>query len=300
MTQDMKELSDSQVADREREALAKGREVHPRIRAGKGTRADYEARAEAVETIRTARDEMKRRSESRSTRSLVDRLSGKRGAFYLVRQYDSEVLDGVSLSSDRVSDEEVAELRNLLKQRRLAGEAHEEWDDEERLRYEALMGKAAGDDDLFKRRRAEIAARQEREAEMRKLADAFLPRRREAKPGEVVLPRFLHAWLTDGTENAFDLHDLGLLAALCLAFANEDASLFPTGRFEIAEDGTRRIVITEAANEIRLVRGANDSDHTFRVSRCLATLKRNNWIETSRVRGTLTITPGRHMRKLFE
>jgi hypothetical protein len=295
----MRDQSDRQVVNARRDAERTFVDAYKRIRKRKGGRADYDAADAALATIDAAKTEMARRAVERGDQGFIDRWRGKRGALRLAREWDSDVLDGVGLSADRLSDEEDTELRALIKERRRAMEAVEEWPDEARLRYEALVGKAAGDEGLFETKRAELAKARETEAEMRKLSDMFLPTRRAAEPGEAVLPRFLFRWLTDGRENAFDLHSLGLLSALLLTFANEDASLFPTGRFEVSE-GERRIVISDAGQRVRLVRGANDSEFAFPTARCLGDLKRNKWVETKRHFGQLTITPGERMRKLFD
>jgi hypothetical protein len=138
---------------------------------------------------------------------VIQRLGLRRAPLDQARDRDSGILDGVTLHNANLSDDELSELKRLLRARRGG-----EWSAEERERYEALVGQAAGEPGLFTRLRDEIEKEAAMKAEATKLARAFLPKRRDPEPGSIELPSYLFAWLTNGEANSFDLTDLGLLA----------------------------------------------------------------------------------------
>jgi hypothetical protein len=292
-TTDVRELRDWQLVEVARSAEATVTEVREKVSAGTATRRDYDAGTEAARERGAIRAEQERRAANRTEpQSMFGRIGLRRHPLTLARQYDPDVLDGVALDADRLSDDDLAELRRHLRARR-EGELSEEG----RARAELLVGQAAGEPELYARRRRELAREESMRAEATTLARTFLPRRRDPEPGSVELPRYLLDWLTNGEPDTFDVTDLGVLAALALSFANEDASVLARADFAHDADGPR-IVVRQAGAGARLTRGADDSQH-LQLADHLGALKRNGWIETERVRGTYTIRPGERMRKLW-
>jgi hypothetical protein len=179
--------------------------VREKVDAGTATRRDYDTGAEAARERRAIRAEQERRAANRTEPlSLLARIGIRRHPLTLARQYDPDVLDGVPLDADRLTDDDLAELRRHLRARR-EGELSEEG----RARVEALVGQAAGDPELYTRRRRELEREDSMRAEATKLARTFLPTRRDPEPGSVELPAFLFSWITNGEADTFDMTDLG-------------------------------------------------------------------------------------------
>jgi len=296
-TRDVRDLTDAELREVQANARASVREVNARRRAGTATGRDYREGTEAAREGVAARDELGRRIAESSSRSIVERLTRRASPLTTAREYDRELLDGVLLDSGKLSDAELSELRTLLKARRDLARAGEPWPDAERERAEALVGKSAGEPELYARRRDEVRRANEMRAEATKLARAFWPRRRDPEPGSVELPASLFGLLVNGDEDTFDLADLGLLAALAYSFASESAALFVRAEFVHAEGPS--IVCRQSGAGVRLVRGADDTGH-IRVDVSLVGLKQLGWVETHRHRGTFTIRPGERMRKLWQ
>ncbi len=290
---DAAELSDAELRDVQRHAASTVRDVRSKAKAGTATGRDYTEGTEAAREAVTVRDELGRRAANRSEQSLMHRIGLRRHPLTLARDLDPDVLDGVPLNPDLMSDEEIAELRALLRQRRERAIT-----DDGLARFERLVGQAAGEPGLYARRRHEIERSQAMKAEATKLARAFLPKRRDPEPGSIELPAFIFAWLTNGEEDTFDVTDLGLLAALVYSFANESGAVFSRGSFVHDEHGPSIVVGKSGTHAPRLRRGADDTQH-LQVIDHLSALKENRWIETTNVRGVWTIRPGERMRKLW-
>ena len=271
-------------------------ELQPKVEAKKAT--GYESR-EFAETATRANATLRELRERRAQDALNE--GGRRHLWKIGRRYqplsrareiEGRVLDGVNLDHALLTDDEIADLRPLLKARLGDDETPEQ-----AARFEDLIGKAAGEPGLYARRRTEITKEDEMKAEATKLAKVFLPRRREPEPGSIELPAFLLAWCADGQEGSFDLQDLGVLAAVALSFANQSVELLPTARFVLDDDGPK-IVISDAGARVRLRYGADDTGHlNFRKS--LAALDRNGWTNTTRHRSKLTIRQGKRLKKLW-
>lgn len=293
-TADAQGLTDSQLRDVRRHAEATVHETRSKMRAGTATSADYSEGITSAREAVAARDELGRRAANRAHQSLVHRIGLRRHPLTLARDLDPNVLDGVPLNPDLLSDGELGELRSLLRQRR-----EREITDDGLTRFEELVGKAAGEPGLYQRRRAEIERSRTMKAEATKLARAFLPtRRHDPEPGSIELPSFLFAWVTNGLDDSFDIADLGMLAALVYSFANESGDLWARGSFVHDELGPSIVIGKSGTAHPRLTRGADDSGH-LQVLDHLSCLKRNGWIDTANVRGVWTIRPGERMRKLW-
>lgn len=207
-TRDVRDLSDAELRDVQRRAVASVREVSAKRRAGKATSRDYTEGTEAARDAVSARDELGRRAANRSEQSLMHKIGLRRHPLTLARDLDPDVLDGVPLNPDLLSDAELDELRRLLRPRRERAITEEDL-----ARFELLVGQAAGEPGLYARRRDEIERSQAMKAEATNLARAFLPRRRrDPEPGSIELPALLWSWVTNGEDDTFDLTDLGMLA----------------------------------------------------------------------------------------
>ena len=273
-------------------------EIRPKLGTGKATGHEVRELAEAARRARSTHEELRVRRAERASDGGALRSAWRWGRrshpLTQVRELEGRVLDGVTLADANLTDEEVAELRTFLKVRY----GYDDPTPEQSARYEALVGKAAGEAGVLDRRRDEVTKEDEMRAEATKLARAFLPVRRDPEPGSVELPRFVFDWLTNGEADTFDLTDLGLLAGLVYSFANESGALFVNGGFEVADDGPRIVVGKGGSAGLRLVAGADDTQRV-QVRAHLANLRRNGWAEVEVVRGVTTIRPGERMRKLW-
>jgi hypothetical protein len=288
-----KRPSDAELVHRIAADEATARETLTRYReGGRATIDELHAATDAARRMHRDRRELRDRADARATRSLSDWLGRKGAVARRVRELDRRELEGVTLDEGLLDDAERDELRKLAKRRGRDATPKQE------ARYEELVGRMADEPGVLARRRDELEREDEMRAEATRLARTFLPRRRDPEPGSVELPSYLYEWLTNGRHETFDLTDLGTLAAVALAFANEDASLFPTGTFQVTDDGPR-IVVTDTGQRVPIRRGADDTQH-IRFAAHLALLARNDWIVTTRKGGTLTITPGERMRKLWK
>ncbi|MDQ3122623.1 MAG: hypothetical protein M3Q59_08830, partial [Actinomycetota bacterium] len=103
---------------------------------------------------------------------------------------------------------------------------------EERAEFEALVEKAADRPGIFAQRRAEAAAKRQRNELLEEAHTAMLPRRpRYEEPRAVVLPRAVFAWLQQAKGNEWSVADIGALAVLLSAF-EERRSLVDGAVFE--------------------------------------------------------------------
>ncbi len=241
-----------------------------------------------------------------------------RGAFEFVARREHGVLGKSNLklaafsNEDGTPNEEGLELVELVRRMKEFGFglAAEPLSDEELSRYEALVGIAAGDPQLFERKREEAAAR----AKAAELADELKvsllePRPRWEEAGSVTLPRYaVHGWLLDdgAREGDWTLMDLGLLVAVLSAFENRDPAFFVGARFEGEGDERTLVVPGGVGSDIRLygmIAGssmASDGAGHVRVRTALATLARNDWIAVERSVSELRIRLGVRVLKLRE
>ena len=107
----------------------------------------------------------------------------------------------------------------------MADERAQPLTDDEKGELEALLGRAAGDENLFERKRRD-AATKAKIAELREERRVSRLARQPllAEPGAVQLPRFVFTWLVgdEARDGAWSVMDVGMLAALLAAFANDD------------------------------------------------------------------------------
>jgi hypothetical protein len=127
-----------------------------------------------------------------------------------------------------------------------------------------------------------------------------------AEARSVQLPRFVLRWLVgpEAHDGAFSLADLGLLAALLGAFANEDPSLIVGARFD-HEDELALVVPGGLGQAIQFhgkIAGSalEDGSGFVRGREALAVLVRNKWFEVAQTVAELRIRLGERARKLAE
>lgn len=175
--------------------------------------------------------------------------------------------------------------------------------------WETLLGKAAGDEQLFpkKRRAAQTTAKLDALKDERRLAK--LPKRPVyAEPGSVSLPRFaVHSWLVgaEAREGAWTLMDLGLLVGLLGAFENRDSSLLVGARFDDQDGELTLIVPAGTGSGMRfhgMIAGSplEGGSGFVRGHQALAVLVRNGWFTVEQTVGDLRIRLGEPARKLRE
>ena len=126
-----------------------------------------------------------------------------------------------------------------------------------------------------------------------------------AEPGSVELPRFVYTWLVgaEARDGAWSLMDLGLLAALLGAFANDDPSVFVDGRFEGEGDDLTLVVPGGVGSDIRFhgrIAGSplEEGSGFVRARPALATLARNGWLRVEQTVFELRIRRGDRALKL--
>jgi hypothetical protein len=225
------------------------------------------------------------------------------------RRYSAPELQGETLVASRLSEEDAAALEALVRHKRqiVTEEGAAALTNEETAAWERLLGKAAGDEALFGRKRRDAAARAglDNLGDARKIAS--LPRQPLlAEPGSVQLPRFaVFSWLVgrDAHDGAWTLMDLGLLAALLGAFENRDPRLIVGARFE-REGAERALVVPGGVGaDLRMhgrIAGSSleDGSGHVRVKSALAVLQRNKWVEVEQTVGELRIRLAELARKL--
>jgi hypothetical protein len=154
----------------------------------------------------------------------------------------------------------------------------------ERAALERLLEKAAGEADLFERRREEAAAT----ARIRELAERAV--RPSARPrfeerGAVILPRAVFEQLRGGY---LWVEHVGLLAFVVAQMEN-GVCLAPQGRYE---DGS--LVIDHGWG----LTGSCDGEGTFsRWKQIIEHLERNAWLDVERSGRQWRITRGRRLRE---
>ena len=229
---------------------------------------------------REYRDQEDERTKKREARQPV--VSALR--FAVARAHPE--LTGATLAADRLSETEAEELVALVKRvRRLVFEEDAEpLSDPEIARYETLMGAAAGDPELFARKRREQEAREKVRALGAQRRLASLPRRRQlTEAGSTELPRFVFTWLKDAKDGNWTVAHVGVLATLMLSFENRDASLIAGARFEEMEGEPVLVIPGGVGAQIGFSRsvGGNSFDATeagfVRLRPALRDLVRNEW-----------------------
>jgi hypothetical protein len=280
------------------------------------------ARAErTLETLEEAQAERKRRDQ----RDWLEKLplgralrDGRRQppptAKWLeqARRFSAPELRGERLDPTRLTEDDAAELERIIKKKReiVNDERAEPLTEAETATWERLLGKAAGDEDLFGRKRRDAAAKGKLDELIDARKVAKLPRQPLlAEPGAVQLPRTLYAWLTSDAARetgAITLMDVGVLYGVLACFQNDDASLFPNARFE--GDAPDRALILPGGTGFDLrthgqTAGSpldpSGSGHV-RLRPALAALALNEWLEIEQSVAELRIKLGSRARKLNE
>jgi hypothetical protein len=217
-------------------------------------------------------------------------------------------LQGETLTGSRLSDEELAELRDLALRKRAFAKGRvnaEELTDTETARYEALVGRAAGDEALFERRRRHKAARAKLDELREERRVSQLPRRRVfAEAGSIELPRYVFQWLLaesnrDGAN--WGVSEIGLLTVLLLSFENQ-TPILKDGRF-VEKDGELTLVAPwGTGSEVKLVNRVQGSVHDgnggIKVNASLVALARNNWLEVEQTVSEIRIQLGKNAKEL--
>lgn len=263
------------------------------------------AQRAALDAATADRDELNRRQLERVARHAEERElreHGPRVSLSWVRNgpLRAELEGVIRLDPSAFTRDDRKQLDGL---RRVNGRGELTDSKQDMRTLERLVDKAAEaaghGPGLIARRRRELAAEAKRTQEAERLHTATLPARRAPEPGSVELPRLLWRWVTDGRHDTFSLNDLGLLAGLLFAFANDSAALFARSHARIGRDDTGPVItLRDAAAGVRLGTGVNPSGG-LDVRHGLETLHRNRWVTTERNGGTLRIRPGERMRDLY-
>ncbi|MBA3380367.1 MAG: hypothetical protein H0T97_00680 [Actinobacteria bacterium] len=177
---------------------------------------------------------------------------------------------------------------------------------EERTEFEALVEKAADRPGVFAERRAEAAAKRQRNELLEEAHTAMLPRRRRyEEPGAVVLPRWVFAALQSSQKGQWTVADVGTVAVFMSMF-EERRSLIIDTHFEDAEEGEPVLVGRGSLTRIRFEPGVNPqleaptgAGHVD-LPRAVERLAANGWFDVRELRGGIEIRLGERARKLLE
>jgi hypothetical protein len=219
-----------------------------------------------------------------------------------------ELVGETALVGSRLTDEELDELTELVRRKRalLKGTPNaEELTDTETGRYEALVGKAAGDEGLFERKRRDKVAKAKLGQLKEERRMASLPKRPiYAEPGSIELPRTVFSWLVaevnrDGA--AWGISEVGMLAAILLSFENR-IPILKGGSF-VEEAGELVLAAPWGmGSEVPLVNRVQgstlDGNGGVKVRSSLATLHRNNWLVVEQSVSEIRVRLGENARKL--
>ena len=208
---------------------------------------------------------------------------------------------GLRLDPKKLTEEERRETLRIFAGR------HEDLSDADRLRLETLAEKAADRPGIFAQRRAEAAAKRQRNELLEEAHTAMLPRRpRYEEPGAVVLPRVVFAWLQQAKGNEWSLADIGALAVLPSAF-EERRSLVGGAVFEERDGETvlaARGPIAKLAFERRInphISYSVGSTGWVDLGPGLKRLAANGWFDVRELAGgRVEIRLGTRARKLLE
>jgi hypothetical protein len=231
------------------------------------------------------------------------------------RPHDPGEVKQLDAGGDRPGGERVAagvdaavlDPGRTKRRRRIASDEHaERFTDDEKREWERILGTAAGDPELFQKKRRDAQANAKLDALKDQRKVAGLPRQPLlAEPGSVQLPRFVYRWLVsdEARDGAWSLMDLGLLAALLGAFANDDPSVFVDGRFEGEGDDRALVVPGGVGSDLRMhgrIAGSpiEDGSGHVRVREALRKLALNKWVEVEQTVAETRIRLGEHALKL--
>jgi hypothetical protein len=223
------------------------------------------------------------------------------------KRYSAPEMQGERLVADRLTEDDAAQLKQLVQRRRALVDDPDAspLSEAETAAWERLLGRAAGDEELFERKRRDAAARAKLGELMDQRKVASLPRRPLlAEPGSVQLPRHAFTWLVgeSGRDGHWTLMDVALLVGILGAFANDEPSIFVGGRFGGEQDDRTLVVPGGIGSTLRLhgrIAGDpfDEAGH-IRIRPALATLARNRWIEVERSTAELRIRLGDRAREI--
>ncbi len=317
------ELSDKELrrtAERASQTIAEIEAADPSEVVRSGQADEVLSRLEhAIDTVELAEEEL----AGRRHRSLPERLGfaralerGKRqvhpAAKWLdvARRYSAPELRGETLVASQLSDDDAAELEKLVRRKReIVNDEHAPpFTDDEKRHWESLLGRAAGDSELFEKKRRDAQARVKlAELQDERKAAGLQRQPLLAEPGSVQLPRILFRWLTGDSARetgAITLTDIGVLYGVLACFQNDDASLFPNARFEGDADARTLVVPAGIGADLRTHGQTAGSPHDasgsghVRLRPALAVLALNGWLEVEQTVGELRIRLGERARKL--
>ena len=177
---------------------------------------------------------------------------------------------------------------------------------EERAEFEALVEKAADRPGVFAERRAEAAAKRQRNELLEEAHVSLLPRRpKYEEPGAVVLPRVVFSQLQSTKSGHWGISDIGALAVLVSCF-EEKRSLVQNATFE-ERDGEIVLVARGSISKLAFENRVNpntayavSSSGWIDLPASLERLAANGWVDVRELRGVVEIRLGTAARKLLE
>ncbi len=234
---------------------------------GKGDQLIAEARA-AMETVNMLTEELGSREADR--RGLASRvLRSLQGPEARALAFAGKALGGeMTLVAGRLDEQQAKNVVALVNR-------FEELEPAAREQLERLVGVAAGDPEVFAKRRERAAAKLKIEKLTEEAHRASVPlRTMYEEPGSVTLPAFVFSWLANARDADWTVADTGALVAVLGMFHNRK-SLFPGGHFE-----GDVLVVHE---DVDFPRGMNPH-HTeggsgqVNARAAMSTLARNGWL----------------------
>jgi len=307
----IEELTDKQL----RQRLARSQKTIDDLpTAADGSQAERKAAlargTAAAQEVPQLRAELKRRERYKHHRELETQMA--RGAIERTREVLSPgVIEGfqrlgqdVGLKLD-VKKLDAAERSAVLK---LWSAVHAgDTSIEERAEFEALVEKAADRPGVFAERRAEAAAKRQRNELLEEAHVSLLPRRpKYEEPGAVVLPRWGFSALQSSQKGQWTVADVGTVATFMSMF-EERRSLIIDTHFENSEEGELILVGRGSLTRIRFEPGVNPQLEApsgagyVDLPRAVERLVANQWLDVrGRSGGRIEIRLGERARKLLE
>lgn len=261
-----------------RSAAEQVRELQARERATEQSYAATRLAARA-ETVQAARAEAATRKAREPGRKAVRMLL----------DFGHPELRGRGLSSALLSPDEGKELLALV-EARIGGELS----GRKLGRYRKLVGKAAGDPDLFDKARAEREAAEAEAAEAERVRLAAIPERSYRGRGGCYLPSYLFGWLTDNRDGSFTVTDLGVLALIWLAIEQGEPVFVGAEMIDGA-------IVLDGAHGFQLRAGiGDDCTGASRIRDSVRYLADNDWLTITPGAGQTRIELGPRARKLID
>jgi hypothetical protein len=189
--------------------------------------------------------------------------------------------------------------------------------DEERKRFEVLVGKSAGDEGLFERKRRDAEAHEQLadRKETRRLM-SLPPQPELAEPGSVRLPEAVFSWLRQVVGDrrkmaGFTIADVGVLWTVLAMLENRQSLLSRPRSGNVARveevDGEPVLVVAGGIRNFRFPGSINpDENYTgvgagrIKERDALETLARGEWLVVEEAQGEAHIRAGKRVKKLRE